>query len=220
MKAIIQFLKELKDNNNREWFSENKNRYEENKNKIAFITQLLVAEIRKFDETIPMLEAKDCMYRIYRDARFSMNKDPYKTNFGTEISKGGRKSVFAGYYLHIEPGASFIGGGVWCPEPKVLKAVREEIYRNPKDFKNIIDNKNFSAIFPNIEGEKLKVAPKGFDKDFVDIDLLRYKSYTFINHVTDKEVCSDNFINEVINKFKTLYKANRFINDAIEDWLE
>lgn len=220
MKELIQFLKELKNNNNREWFSDNRNRYENSRNKMIFLTELFVTEIRKFDETIPQLEAKDCLYRIYRDARFSANKEPYKTHFGTEISKGGRKSFFCGYYLHIEPDNSFVGGGVWCPEPKVLKAIREEIYRYPKDFKEIINDKKFTAVFSNIEGEKLKTAPKGFDKDFADIDLLRYKSYTFMHSLTNDEICMENFIDKTVDKFKILSKANRFINNAIEDWLE
>lgn len=134
MKNVIEFLSGLKANNNREWFQANKNQYEESREKILFITELLINEIRKFDKDIPAMDPKDCLFRIYRDVRFSHDKQPYKTHFGSYIARGGRKSTRAGYYFHIDPDASFLGGGIYMPESNVIKALRNAIYEQPEVF--------------------------------------------------------------------------------------
>ena len=127
MQQVFQFLQDLSENNNREWFHNNKKRYDESREKVLFITEVLINEIRKFDSEIPLLEPKDCLFRIFRDVRFSNDKRPYKTNFGSFIAKGGRKSMYAGYYFHIEPDTSFVGGGIYMPDAEHLKAIREYI---------------------------------------------------------------------------------------------
>ena len=127
MLKVIQFLNELSENNNREWFQKNKKWYDESREKVLFLTEVVINEIRKFDPDVPLLEPKDCLFRIFRDVRFSHDKSPYKTNFGSFIAKGGRKSSYAGYYFHIEPSGSFVGGGIYMPAAEPLKAIRDYI---------------------------------------------------------------------------------------------
>jgi len=123
--------------------------------------------------------------------------------------------VFAGYYFHIEPDNSFIGGGIYCPQPEQLLAVRKQILSNSKTFKSIINNSEFKKVFPEIYGEKLKSAPRGFDKNFDDIELLRYKSYTFVKNTSDKDISSKNLSDNIIKVFGTLKPVNDYLNKAI-----
>jgi len=132
---IIKFLTTLKENNNRDWFNKNKKWYQRSIEEFEVYVNCLIGEIQKFDVDIRFLAAKDCIFRIYRDIRFSKDKSPYKTNFGAFIVKDGRKSGNAGYYLHIEPGSSFLGGGIYMPPAETLRVVRKEIFENTKEFK-------------------------------------------------------------------------------------
>ena len=219
MKILFDFLKELKNNNNKAWFNDNRKRYEESKEQMLFFTELMIQEIGKFDDEISFISPKDCLFRIFRDVRFSNDKTPYKAHMGSFIARNGRKSNRGGYYIHIEPGSSFLGGGIWCPQPEPLKAIRSEIYDNADGFKEVIEDKGFSKYYKFIEGEKLKTAPKGFPKDFEDIDLLRYKSYAFGHQVNDKTVLSENFVGVTVDAFKELYKANRYLNSSLDKWM-
>lgn len=218
MEAIINFLKDLRQNNNREWFNANRNRYEKSKDQMLFFTELMIQEVHKFDEDVPLISPKDCLFRIFRDVRFSKDKSPYKTQMGSFIAKNGRKSERAGYYIHLEPGNSFLGGGIWHPEPAALKALRSEIYDNPSEFKEILTEPEFSQYFSSIMGDQLKTAPKGFPKDFEDIELLRYKSYAFGYFVDDQTIASENFVTLAVDVFRQLYRANRFLNHALDKW--
>lgn len=216
MQTLLQFLNELKKNNNKEWFNENRKAYDASKEQMLFFTEIMIQELRKMDQDIPALSAKDCLFRIFRDVRFSNDKSPYKTNMGSFIAPGGRKSDLAGYYVHFEPGASFIGGGVWCPAADVLRAIRTEIYEHPDGFKEVLHDDDFKEYFTEIMGEKLKTAPKGFDKEFEAIDLLRYKSYAFGYSLTDEQVLSGDLVELAVSVFRQLSHMNRFLNDAIE----
>ncbi len=217
MLQVIQFLQELSENNNRQWFQNNKKRYDESREKVLFITDVLINEIRKFDPDIPLLEPKDCLFRIFRDVRFSNDKRPYKTNFGSFIAKGGRKSSYAGYYFHIEPNTSFIGGGIYMPDAEHLKAIREYIAENGEEFSNLINNAKFKKVFPEMMDDKLKTAPKGFSPDHEYIDLLRYKSFAFSSQLSKSEILADTYIEQLVQSFKTLQPVNRFLNDALEN---
>lgn len=216
MQAIFDFLTGLRTNNTKEWFNDNRKAYETAKEQMLFFTEIMIQEIHRFDPTIPMMSPKDCLFRIFRDVRFSNDKSPYKTNMGSFIARGGRKSELAGYYLHFEPGASFVGGGVWCPEADILRAIRQEIYEHPDSFKEIVDDDDFKRVFPEIMGEQLKTAPKGFDKDFADVALLRYKSYAFGNSMTDRQVLSPDLVDHAVGVFRQLSHVNAFLNEAIE----
>lgn len=219
MQEVINFLSELKENNNKEWFDQNRDRYQECRKKVLFLTELIIHEVGKFDPEIGNLDPKDCLFRIFRDVRFSNDKTPYKTNMGTFISKGGRKSVGAGYYLHIEPGSSFVGGGSYCPPPDALKAFRTEIFDHSEEFKRLINNESFRKVYPEFYDDKLKTAPKGFPKDFPDIDLLKYKSYAFVSTIDDSIVKSEAFVEKILSSMKELYPVNRFLNTALDKWL-
>lgn len=212
---IVKFLIGLKKNNTKEWFDKNRKQYEVAKADFMVIIEHNIAEVSKFDKNIKFLTAKDCLFRINRDVRFSNDKSPYKTNFGGFIVPEGKKSGFAGYYIHIETGESFIGGGIYMPQPDILKAVRKEIYDNIDEFKKIINHKEFKKYFGSISGSKITLAPKGFAKDFPDIDLLKFKDYTALRSMTDKEVLSLNYMEEIQKTFKAMFAFNKFINTGI-----
>lgn len=217
MEKVIQFLQDLAANNNREWFNDNRERYEENRNKVLFLTEVFINEIRKFDPGIPQLNPKDCMFRIFRDIRFSNDKRPYKTNFGSFISREGRKSEWPGYYFHIEPEGSFAGGGVYMPSAEPLKAIRLHIEKHPDEFLGILNDPDFKKYFPELMDHKLKTAPKGFSKDHEHIELLRYKSYAFSHRIDNEPLTGDNFIEHTVNAFQKLYKMNAFLKEALEN---
>ena len=215
MEKVIQFLEDLAKNNTKEWFNDNRTIYEESKEKVLFITEILINEIRKFDPGISAINPKDCMFRIFRDVRFSKDKRPYKTNFGSFIAKGGRKSLLAGYYFHMEPGASFIGGGLYMPPAESLKLVRDYLAENAGEFYEIINDREFKNEFPEMYDHKLKTAPKGFPKDHEFIDLLRYKSFVFSRSLDNKDVTGDKYMEVSVQAFKQLYKVNSFLNEVL-----
>ena len=216
MKDILTFLTLLKENNNREWFNDNKYLYENAKGKFEGFVNILIPKIKEFDNEIDVTSAKECTYRIYRDVRFSKNKEPYKPNMGAYISKGGKKSKYAGYYFHIETNASFAGGGIYRPQPKILKAVRNNIFEDASKIKDLISKKEFKETFPEMYGEKLKTAPRGFPKDFQDIDLLNYKSYVVVKNLTNQEILSKTVLDDLIKVFKTQKPFNDYLNSIIK----
>jgi len=219
MKEVLQFLSELKENNNKEWFDQNRARYEASRKKVLFLTELVNHEIAKFDAEVGIQDPKKCVFRIFRDVRFSTDKTPYKTNMGSFIASGGRKSINAGYYIHIEPGTSFVGGGSYCPPADALKAIRTEIFDRPEDFKKIIYSNSFKKAYPEMYDDKLKTPPKGFPKDFPDIDILKYKSFAFTSRIDDSVVMADNYVDRILTTLKELTPVNVFINDALSKWL-
>jgi len=215
-KLILSFLKEISENNNQEWFHKNKTLYDKAKQEFEIYVNKLIPAIAVFDTDIKNISAKDCLFRIYRDIRFSKDKTPYKNNFGAFIAKNGKKCTCAGYYFHIEPGGSMLAGGIYMPPTDTLKLVRSEIYYKTAEFKKIINNKEFVRLFGNVDGEKLVNVPKDFPKDFPDIDLLKFKSYAILHKLTDKQLLSENLFEESIPIFKAMYPLNSFFNKAIE----
>lgn len=216
MEQILAFLSELKKNNNRDWFQANKDWYLEVKQQHEELVSNIIAGISTFEKDMQLLTPRECVFRIYRDVRFSKNKDPYKTAMGAVFSKGGRKSKYASYYLHLEPGNSFVGGGRWRPESNELKNIRYEIYNFPDEFLEIIRNKNFRDTFGELSGEKLKRPPKDFPPDFEHIGLLKYKSFIAGSPFSDQELTSKNFIAKLVTHFKTLKPFIDFLNRGIE----
>lgn len=219
MKSILNFLSGLKENNNKEWFDTHRDEYQACRQKMLFMTEIFNNEISRFDPEVPRLDPKDCLFRIFRDVRFSNDKTPYKVNMGSFIAKGGRKSVWPGYYFHIEPGASFVGGGVYMPQADVLKAIRTEIGDTGSEFREIIKNETFSKYFPDLYPDSLKSAPKGYQPDHPNIDLLKYKSFAFGTLMSDDFVCSDDFVPYVVAAFKELQHANDYLYAAIDKWM-
>jgi uncharacterized protein (TIGR02453 family) len=215
--SVFEFLTQLRENNNREWFQANKKKYDKAKKDFELFIELSIEQIKIIDPEVSGINAKDCLFRIFRDVRFSEDKRPYKTNFGAFIAKNGRKSRYGGYYIHIEPDECFLGGGCYMPASNVLKAIRTEIYHHPNEFRSIIESSEFKRHFPEMYGDKLKTAPRGFPKDFDHIDLLNYKHYAVGKSVSNEIVCSNKFVEEIDKTFKALYPLNKFLNEIVQD---
>lgn len=219
VQKILAFLSQLKDNNNREWFQEHKDLYDAAKTEFDGLSQHLILQISKFDSDIVNVQAKDCVFRIYRDTRFSLDKTPYKTHFGVFVaSAGGRKSQRGGYYLHLDPAGCFVGAGVWCPPPPLLKALRQSVYDNIEELNEIRTAAQFEKYFPEFYAEeKLKKVPAGFPKDFPDADLLKLKHYMVEYKLSDKDFERPNFIEYVAEILKEAYPLNRFLNYTVDE---
>lgn len=154
------------------------------------------------------------MFRIYRDVRFSKDKRPYKTNFGAFMAEGGRKSSKAGYYVHVEPGGCFLGGGLYHPDASQLKKVRQQIDYNAEDLRRVISEPAFRKVYGNMQGSQLKTAPRDFPKNHPDIDLLRYKDFLG-THAFSTEVIENEDIAYVVDKLKKLKPFNDYFNEAL-----
>lgn len=216
---ILRFLNELKINNNREWFAENKTWYDQVRAEFEFLSKDLILEISKFDEDIKHVEVKDCVFRIYKDIRFSHDKTPYKTHFGVFVaSAGGRKSQRGGYYLHLDPTGCFVAVGVWNPEPGVLKALRQSVYDNIDELNEIRYKPNFSKYFNTFfDEDKLKSVPKGFPKNFPDGELLKLKHYMVEHKLEDALREKEDFVQQVAEITKQAYPLNRFLNYTVDE---
>lgn len=216
IKEIFDFLKLLEENNNREWFTDNKKFYLSAKAKFDVLVEFIGKEIEKFDPDFKFTKSKDYTFRIYRDIRFSKNKQPYKNNFGAYFSVGGRKSPLAGYYLHLQKGASFFGGGIYHPDKEKLKAIRQEIYYSYKDLDEILSEKTFSKVYSSLMDDKLINGPKDFPKDSPAIEFLKYKSFAVSHQLKDSDVFKDSFANDVLKGFAILMSLNNYLNNAIK----
>jgi len=213
----FQFLKELSENNNRPWFQTNKGRYEEARADFEEFIRKLILEVARFDPPIGVLEAKRCIFRIYRDTRFSKDKKPYKTNFGAHlVSSDAKPHDRAGYYIHLQPGNSFLAGGAYLPPARWLKAIREAIDRNGNDLIKIINHPNFKKYFGEMEGEKLKTTPRDYPGDHPFIDLLRYKSFLAVHKLKDKDTMTDKFLKTSSEVFKALIPFDVFLNKSLD----
>jgi uncharacterized protein (TIGR02453 family) len=165
------------------------------------------------------LKPKDCMFRINRDVRFSKDKSPYKTNMGAFINRGGKKSIYAGYYFHCEPGNNFVGGGLWMPMPNELKKVRQEIDYCFDEFSKIVSNKKFKTIYGNVhEGDDMKLSrpPKGYDESNPAIEFIKLKSFIAMQKLDDKDMTDKNISSKIANAFDALQPMIKFLNRALE----
>ena len=216
MKEILDFLSELKDHNTREWMEANKKTYHYARDSFKDVVKDVLQGISKFDPSVDGLEPKDCIFRLNRDIRFSKDKSPYKLNFGAAMGRGGRKSEYAGYYLHVMPGNNFIGGGIYMPQAEVLRKIRQEIDYNAEDLLKVIADKNFKKVFGDIQGDALKTAPKGYPKDHPHINLIKQKSFIFLNTVSDSEVKKSDFVESTAAKYQTLKPFLDFLNTAMD----
>jgi uncharacterized protein (TIGR02453 family) len=215
VKIILSFLKDLERNNNREWFHANKGRYEEAKKEFESFINTVIPLIAKFDNDVIGLTTKDCLFRIYNDVRFAKNKPLYKTNMGAFFAKGGKNSGHAGYYLHIENNNCFLGGGIYMPQVDKLKLIRQEIYYNFKEFSGILSSKALQKYFRQLDDFRSSRVPKEFPKDCESAELLKYKSFTVLCPVSQKELLSVDFNAKVIDVFKTITPLNHFLNRAL-----
>jgi uncharacterized protein (TIGR02453 family) len=214
-KSTLDFLNQIKSNNNRDWFLNNRPSYMKSRENFEVFVQKLIDQIIEFEPIMKGLEVKSCVYRFNRDIRFSNDKSLYKTHFGAFIVRGGKKNgdKFAGYYFHIEPGASIIAGGAYMPPAQWLSAIREKIDSEPDRFLKILNNKEFKKFFGQLSGEKLKKAPKGYPSDHPHVDLLKFKSYLVVNEVSDDQALSENFNEYVLQAMKAMKPLNDFLNE-------
>ncbi len=217
MKEILDFLKELEANNSREWFDQNRERYDITRKQFLAVAEILIREIRLFDPEVTKLNPKDCVFRIFRDVRFSNDKRPFKSNYGCFIARGGKKSGFAGYYLHIQPGECFLSGGIYMPPPKHLQAIRQEIYYHPQDYLGVIENGEFKKTFTLEYFDKLKTAPKGYPKDWEHAELIKNRSYAVGHVVKEEELLSPDFLVKAVDLFKIIQPFNRYLNRAVDE---
>jgi len=215
--STFKFLKDLKKNNNKPWFDAHKTTYETAKTDFEELVTGVLTGLGKTEPAFKELKAKDCIFRIYRDVRFSKDKTPYKSHFGASFSKGGKKHLAAGYYLHLEPGAIFMGGGMWMPEGDAVKKIRQEIDYNFKDFQKIMNAAAFKKTFGKLsEEEKLKTTPKGYTDDNPAIEYLKLKSFVAGCKMDDKDLGDKNAAANCVKVFSAMKPFIDFLNKATE----
>ena len=215
-KSTFNFLRELIDNNNREWFAKNKHLYEDAKLDLFALTAPLIKELSALDpEFSAETEPKKCLLRIYRDVRFSLNKDPYKKNYGIAFDVKGYGPSTPAYYLHLEPGNCFFGVGFWMPESKVVKSIREEIDYNGDEFLELINDKDYKAIFSLSKEDTLKKAPKGYEIDHPMIEYLRLKSFISIYPLKEEDFYKNDIVDKLTNAFKIIQPFIIFLRKAV-----
>jgi uncharacterized protein (TIGR02453 family) len=197
-KSTLQFLNELKKNNNRDWFTAHKATFKVHENEVKTFLNKVTELVRTHDE-IEKLK----VFRIYRDVRFSKDKTPYKYNFSGSLSRAGNERR-GGYYIHVQPQGSFIATGFWNPEKEDLLRIRKEWEVDASDFRNILNNSKFKSVWGDLAGEELKTAPKGFDKEDPNIDLIRKKQFIFVKNFTDAEVIAPEFAQTVNECFMVI----------------
>ena len=215
--SIFNFLAKLQVYNDRNWFNENKEEYTEARAAFETFVNALIVPLSQLDPSIGTTSAQECMFRIYRDIRFSNDKTPYKTHFSAFIANGGRKTRFAGYYIHLEPDASFLAGGIYSPDPATLESIRNHIYHHPEEFRAILDDKNFKKHFPSLSDEdKLKNPPKGYPKDFKEIELLKNKHFITHYALDNEFFLKENAVERLMEILKVQYRFNEFLNRAVQ----
>ncbi len=218
-KATLDFLKDLKKNNAKEWFDPNRAAYDEAKKDFLELIQQLINGISEFDKGVAdaHLDPKKCIMRINRDVRFSKNKDPYKTNFFAFINEGGKKSNQAGYYFQLQPGSSFAGGGVYMPSNPDLNKFRQEIDYNFKEWEKIIEGEPFKKVFTSeLETPASLVrTPKGFADDSPALEYLKMKGYYTKSDFSDAELKSSDFVAAALKSYRAVRPLVAFLNRAL-----
>ena len=217
-KDTLQFLDDLKANNNRDWFLDNKKRYEAFKKDYQLLVADLLDAMKPLDPSLEMLEVKNCTFRINRDIRFSKDKTPYKSHLGIWLSSGAKGLNRSGYYIHLENGSSFIAGGLYCPEANDLKKMRKEIAYFHEDLEAILNEKEFKKEFKDFDRDEkntLKNPPRGYEKEHPAIDLLKLKSFESSQKINFSTAGTKDFVTTVSKKLILLKPLNDFINRAL-----
>lgn len=214
--STLTFLSKLEKNNNKNWFDKHRDDYEAAKKDLEAMVVNIHSELCKTEPRMSDQKPKDCIFRIFRDVRFSKDKTPYKSHFGAYFSRAGRKAPDAGYYIHIEPGKSFVAGGLWMPEPPLLKITRQEIDYNFDELKAILNQPAFKKQFKKLEGESLKTLPQGYDADNPAIDYLKMKSFIVTSKIDDKDITSKTFVQKVLKSFTLIKPLVDFLNRGVD----
>ncbi|MCB9034324.1 MAG: DUF2461 domain-containing protein [Chitinophagales bacterium] len=216
-KTTFDFLNELKQNNNKEWFQSNKKRYDAIKVELLAFLQDWINELAKIDTQYASIDPKKCMFRINRDVRFSNDKSPYKTNIGLYVVKGGKNSENGGFYLHIEPNNCFFGGGKYDPSPENLANIRQEIDYNFAEFKSILNAKEFKKYFVNLSEEnKLKRKPKDYEDSNPAIEFLKLKNFVAMSSISDEMITDKKLLSEIVKRSNALQPLVAFLNRSNE----
>ena len=217
--STLQFLKKLDKNNNKAWFDANRKQYEAAKLDFANLTGQVITQFGKKEPSIALLQPKECVFRINRDVRFSKNKAPYKNNMGASIKAGGKKSLTAGYYIHLEPGGkSFVGGGLYMPDAGIVGKIRQEIDYNYAEFLKIVQNKKFVAQYGGLdfsEGMSLLREPKGYEKENPAITYIKLKSWVATAPLSDTALQDKNLATQLTKAFEYLQPLISFLNEGI-----
>ena len=215
LKPALDFLLALQANNNKPWFQAHRAEYDAARQCFEDYVDDFIQEFRAIED-FENLAAKDCVFRIYRDVRFAKDKSPYKPNMGASVALGGKHSLRAPYYIHLEPSdKSFLAGGIYLPTPEQLAAIRQAIVRDPVRLKAAIGSKPFKKYFGSLSGEKLKTPPRGYPGDHPEIELLKYKQFITGHALTDKEVLSPRLLSRTVEVFAALEPLLDFLDDAV-----
>ncbi|WP_281231405.1 DUF2461 domain-containing protein [Flavobacterium gelatinilyticum] len=212
-KSSLDFLQQLKLNNNKPWFDEHKPEYLIELNHIQNFADALLKALSKTD-VLENASGKKSVYRIYRDIRFSKDKTPFKTFWGGSYTRA-TAARRGGYYFHLEKGNSFLAGGFWGPNAADLKRIRAEFDLDPETFQKILNSKSFKNTFGTLQGEQLKTTPKGFDPNHPAIDLLRFKQFLIMKHFTDDEVLSYEFLGQALETFKNMRPFFDYMSEVL-----
>ncbi len=216
METVLSFLRQVQNNNNREWFHAHKEEYQTALEAANQIGQKFMELVQSIDTTITGITLKDCTYRLYRDTRFSSDKTPYKTHIGTYVAKGGKKSGLAGYYLHIENNNSFITGGLWSPEKEPLSKIRQDMVNNTESWEEILSDKNVVKFFGGFEEmEALKIPPRGIPKDFQHMQWVKQKHFLFTHRLENKVITKPDFLSTLEDYIITAKPLVQHINSVI-----
>jgi len=214
----LEFFKELRQNNHKEWFDQNRKRYEKVKADYLNLAGNILEEMKKVDESLDILSPKDCTFRINKDIRFSKDKTPYKTNLGIALHPFGKKMQLAAYYIHLEEGQSFVGGGLWMPEAPLLAKLRKEINYFYQDLEGILSDPNFIKTYGELDvdpGQKLIRPPKGYEAENPAIEFLKLKSFTASRKIPDNMLTSEKLIPFVKESLTTLKPMISFVNRGL-----
>jgi uncharacterized protein (TIGR02453 family) len=215
-KETVDFLKKLDKSNNRDWFNANKDAFVSANDNIIAVTGDLIGRIAKFDPTVAGIDPKSCVFRIYRDVRFSKDKSPYKTNLGAFVAPGGKKAMLPGYYFHIQPGMFFSAAGKHMPDGSELLKIRNAIVSKTKEFLKIVEDKKFTKRFGEFDGDRLTKPPKGFPADHPAIEYLKLKSFTVTEEFSAKDAVSKDYPKMLAESFKAAYPLVEFLRRALK----
>ncbi|MFY0627427.1 MAG: DUF2461 domain-containing protein [Reichenbachiella sp.] len=213
MKTAFDFLKQIDENNNREWFSQNKKKYEIAHQEMIEFADRLLFEMNKHD-IIETPSGKRSLYRIYRDVRFRKDKTPYKTNWAGGLKRA-TADLRGGYYYQVGPKGSFVMGGFFGPNADDLLHIRRQLSQHAEPLRDIINGSEFINFFGELKGNQLKTAPRGFEKDHLEIDLLRYKQFMVRHDFTEKEVMGEDFHLTVVQAFKNMRPFFNFMSEIL-----
>lgn len=220
IQKVYSFLRDLRENNNREWFAASKSRYVEVKKIVDDVAETMIAAVAAVDADAARLTPADCTYRIYRDTRFSADKTPYKTHIGVFVNPPtGKKGITCGYYLHIEPDNTLFAAGTIGHPSDVLKAIRQSVYDEIEEYRSIVEDPEFRRLFPVVGDSPLKTTPKGFPKDWEHIEYLKPRNFIAEGPIEETLICRGDLVQILDPYIRQAFRFNRFMNFTIEDFI-